>query len=200
MDWQEKTSALFYWFIYSSGILVLLVCSFFLIKSVSRDQVLSQWSSKNNNEVVKFQELRSVSRFNTGKQNNIWAFICHPSTIRLLPHLSANVAGFPLQIPQEEKNSQSFMEQVATGIFLWGEKLMWTRSYCQCSTFNLLLWFDTTGFAMDPRELLILENRKNCFPDEVLYLSQTHSFLPPLAQPKSPKTHFFLVLTHYCSL
>lgn len=35
---------------------------FFLSKSVSRDQVLSQWSSKNTDEAVKFQGLSSVSR------------------------------------------------------------------------------------------------------------------------------------------
>lgn len=44
---------------------------FFLSKSVFRDQVLSQWSSKNTYEVVKFQELTSLSRSNTSKRNNI---------------------------------------------------------------------------------------------------------------------------------
>lgn len=67
-------------------------------------------------------------------------------------HIYADVAGFLLQIPQEEKISQSFMEQVATGILLWAEKLLWTRSYCQCSTCNLLHWFDTIGWAVNPRE------------------------------------------------
>lgn len=158
---------------------------FFLSKSFSRDQVLSQWSSKNTNEVVKFQELSSVSRFNTSKQNNIWVFIYHLSTIWLLPHLSADVAGFPLQIPQEEKISQSFMEQVATGILLWAEKLMWTCSYCQCSTFYLLHWFDTTGWAVNPQK----QQLKSCLSWKIkrtafLMISGspvlvTDSFFPP---------------------
>lgn len=115
------------------------------------DQVLSQWSSKNTNEVVKFQELTSLSRSNTSKQNNIWVFI-YP-----LHHMVAATSifwcsRFRTSNSSEREISQSFMEQVGTGILLWAEKLMWICSYCQCSTFNLLNWFDTTGWAVNPRE------------------------------------------------